>query len=110
VKMVRHLTCPHCAQPAFSCWKKLGMGPFQHVPCPACGKPVRVARLLGVTTYILLEFTALLSLLLPYLLFGAIRFSWVLPVLFASFILIHVPLAWVYCRLVPLVAHPGRHM
>lgn len=80
------------------------MAPFRETPCPACQQPVRLARLRSVMAHLVLPFSALLGLLLPFLLFKTLPFGWMLPAVTASVILVHIPLAWACCRFVPLVA------
>lgn len=101
---MRHARCPHCRKPSLTCWQKLGTGPARGIPCPACGKAISVAWLPFLMLSVLSAFAAPLSIVLPFTVFESIRFGWTLPAVLASATLIHLPLAWAYCRFVPLVA------
>lgn len=102
------LNCPACAQPCFSAWAKLNLGPARTVRCRCCGCVVGVPWL----SAILVQFGAWL---VPFL-FSAAVTSKVLPLIenrsigtFAALfvgpmVFGYIPFGWAYVRFVPLIA------
>ena len=101
MRMARSV-CPHCGESNLSCWKKLGLGPARRIPCPGCGKAISVAWLPSMTM-IALSSAAFWLILIPISLFGEMELHWFFIAAAASIAIVQLPMAWAYCRLVPLV-------
>jgi uncharacterized protein YqcC (DUF446 family) len=96
--------CPHCQQPAISCWTKLQVSPSQGRSCMACGGGVSVAGLPTLCTYVICILGLAVGFALPHLVFGSMPLPWLGVASFLSVVLVQLPIWLLFCRWVPLVA------